>query len=110
LAKHGNEVVEVCWSIEERNFYLQYYLVLIFIYNILKLFIVGWFLVLIKKSANNIYLKLLKFPKMKLYKLFCQNKLFQIQNIKFPPLIFNVAHWPKPFWMFVKPKFWTPKM
>jgi len=66
---------------------------------------VGWFLVLIKKSANNIYLKLLKFHKMKLYKLFCQNKLFQIQNIKFPPLIFNVAHWPKPFWMFVKPKF-----
>jgi len=23
FAKHGNEVVDVCWSIQERNFYLQ---------------------------------------------------------------------------------------
>jgi hypothetical protein len=72
---------------------------------------VGWFLVLIKKSANNIYLKLLKFPKIEtITNYFAKIKLFQIKNTKFPPLIFNVAIGQKAFLDVCETKIWTPKM
>jgi len=65
---------------------------------------VGWFLVLIKKSANNSSLKLLKFPKMKLYKLFCKNQIVPNSKHKISSIDFQRCHRAKPFWMFVKPK------
>jgi len=71
---------------------------------------VGWFLVLIKKSANNIYLKLLKFPKMKLYKLFCKNQIVPNSKHKISSIDFQCCPLAKAFLDVCETKIWTPKM
>jgi hypothetical protein len=86
FAKHGKEVVDVCWSIEERNFYLQY---------LCTTFLVvycGWVFGVDLKISKQHLSETIKIPQNETIQAILQKiKLFQIQNIKFPPLISNVA-------------------